>query len=100
MELVVVRRPEDAHHPGHPRRADQRCDHPPLGLGHVSAYAGGPQDAPPLLPGPPQRNWLPPVSIGLLSNYIYIYQGSPIFLKLRASSRVGYNIIRRASCLI
>lgn len=62
VEPVVMRRPEDAHHPGRPGRADQRRDHPALGLGHVPPHPGGPQASPALLPGPPQRHRLPPVS--------------------------------------
>lgn len=61
VELVVVWCPEDAHYPGRPGRADQRCHHPPLGLGHL-APSGGPQAALALLPGAPQCHWLPQVS--------------------------------------
>lgn len=63
VEPVIVRRPEDAHHPGRPGGPDQRRHHPPLGLGHV-APPGGPQAAPALLPGAPQRHRLPQVSTG------------------------------------
>lgn len=65
VEPVILRRPEDAHHPGRPGRADQRCDHPSLGLGHLPTHAGGPQAAPALLPSPPQRHWLPAVSASI-----------------------------------
>lgn len=67
-----MRCPEDAHHPGCPGRADQRCDHPPLGLGHLPAYTGGPQAAPTFLPGPPQRHRLPPVSVAVCSSNAFI----------------------------
>lgn len=63
VESVIVRRPQNAHHPGRPGCADQRCDHPPLRLGHLPTHTGGPQAAPTLLPGPPQRHRLPPVSV-------------------------------------
>lgn len=66
MEPVILRRPEDAHHPGRSRRADQRRDHPALGLGHLAAHTGGPQAAPALLPGSSQRHRLPSVSVARL----------------------------------
>lgn len=62
VEPFVMWRPEDAHHSRCPGCADQRCDHPPFGLGHVPPYTRGPQVTPPLLPGPPQRHRLPQVS--------------------------------------
>lgn len=65
MEPVILRRPEDAHHPGRSSRADQRRDHPALGLGHLPAYTGGPQAAPALLPGSSQRHRLPSVSVAV-----------------------------------
>lgn len=71
VEPVIMRRSEDAHHPGCPGCADQCCDHPPLGLGHLPAYTGGPQAAPTLLPGPPQCHRLPSVSVAV----------SPLFLR-------------------
>lgn len=65
MEPVIVRRLEDAHHPGCSGCADKRCDHPTLGLGHLPSHAGGPQAAPTLFAGSPQRHRLPPVSAAL-----------------------------------
>ena len=81
VEPVVMWRPEDAHHPGCPGRADQRCDHPPLGLGHLPAHTGGSQAAPTLLPGPPQRHWLSPVSVTVCVSK---------FIELQWSQQINY----------
>lgn len=72
MESLIMWRPEDAHHPGRPGCVDQCCDHPPLGLGHLPPYTRGPQVAPPLLPGPPQRHRLPPVSFTVCVSHVSI----------------------------
>lgn len=70
MEPLIMRRPEDAHHPGRPGRPDQHRDHPSVRLGRLAA-SGGPQAADAHLARPAQRHRLPEVSqtAGYYSNY-------------------------------
>lgn len=61
MEPFVMRRPEDAHHPGCSGCPDQHRDHPPVRLGRLAA-SGGPQAADAHVTRPAQRHRLPEVS--------------------------------------
>ena len=63
VESVLLRCPEDAHHPGRSGCAHQRRHHPPLGVGHLPTCSRRPQDAAALVPGSPQRHRLFTVSM-------------------------------------
>lgn len=61
MEPLIMRCPEDAHHPGRSGRPDQHRDHPFVRLGRLTA-SGGPQAADAHLARPAQRHRVPEVS--------------------------------------
>lgn len=60
LEPLVLRRSQNAHHPGHPGGVDQRGDHPPLRLGKFTP-AGRSENTAPFLTGAAKRHRMPQV---------------------------------------